>query len=221
MPHTYPTIPGNNPDLNTEEILKQIPNIQRYLIFLQEHLTPDRIKHSLEVVTVMADLVDIYSFDRCQALTAAVLHDAAHDFTNEQLLAYAGQAGIKISHPSEVHPLYIHGPVSAAFIQAELGIDDQAILDAIFTHSFMENGSNFHSPLAWCLRFADMLAASRTWKDYQYKLKPLVYSGELHQAACMAMEWVVDLHRSLGNPVHPRLLEIREELTRKPLQIIK
>jgi predicted HD superfamily hydrolase involved in NAD metabolism len=216
-----PITSENNTVIDIEAILNQIPDYQRYLRFLQEHLKPDRIKHSLEVVSVMADLTAVYSLDRCQALTAALLHDAAHDFTDEQLLAYASQAGIKINNPSEAHPLYLHGPVSAAFIQAELGIDDQAILDAIFTHSFMENGSNFHTPLSWCLRFADMLAASRTWKDYQYKLKPLVYSGELHQAACMAMEWVVDLHRSLGNPVHPRLLEIREELSQKPLQIIK
>jgi hypothetical protein len=64
-----------------------------------------------------------------------------------------------------------------------------------------------------------MLAASRTWKDFQLKLQPLAYSGQLHEAACLAMAWVVELHRGLGNPVHPRLLEIIEELnTDKPLQ---
>ena len=212
-----PNISENNAVISAEAILNQIPDCQRYLTFLQEHLKPDRIKHSLEVVSVMADLAEVYCLDRSQALTAALLHDAAHDFTDEQLLAYAQKAGIRINHPSEAHPLYIHGPVSAAFIQTELGIDYQPILDAIYTHSFMENASDFHAPLSWCLRFADMLAASRTWKEYQQRLKPLAYSGQLHEAACVAMTWVVELHQGLGNPVHPSLLEIIKELTKDNL----
>jgi HD superfamily phosphohydrolase YqeK len=213
MRDNNPNIAGKNTVLDSEEILVQIPDYQRYITFLQEHLIPDRIKHSIEVTLVMADLVDIYSLNRCQALTAGLLHDAAHDFTCQQLLAYAGQIGIQINYPSEAHPLYLHGPVSAAFIQAELGVDDQAILDAIYTHSFMENGSDFHAPLSWCLRFADILAMSRTWKDFQAQLRPAAYSGKLREAACMTMVWVVELHRGLGNPIHPRLLEIINELT--------
>jgi predicted HD superfamily hydrolase involved in NAD metabolism len=207
-----PIIPGNKIGKDSQEYLKQIPDCQRYLAFLQEHLTPDRVNHSLEVVMVMGDLLEVYSLEPCQALTAALLHDAAHDFTNEQLLYCARQAGIWINHPCEAHPIYIHGPVSAVLIQTELGIHDQGILDAVYTHSFMENGSDFHAPLSWCLRFADILAASRTWKDFQRMLKPVAYAGQLHEAAYMSMVWVLDLHRRIGNPIHPRLQEILEEL---------
>jgi HD superfamily phosphohydrolase YqeK len=170
------------------------------------------VNHSLEVILVMSGLAEVYSLNRCQALTAGLLHDAAHDFTDEQMLDYARRTGIMINHPCEAHPLYIHDPVSAVLIQTELGIHDRAIFNAIYTHSFIENGSDFHAQLSWCLRFSDILAASRTWKDFQRTLKPVVYSGQLHEAAYMSMVWVLDLHRRLGNLIHPRLQVILEEL---------
>ncbi len=191
-----------------------IPEGQRYLTDLHANLTPARLEHSLEVMLVMDRLARVYGLDRVQALTAGLLHDAAKDFPEEQLLAMAQAAGLPLADPCDRHPLYLHGPVGAVYVRERLGVSDAIILDAIHTHSLEENTSDFHAPFSWCLRFADILAPSRSWKDFHAELGAVVYAGNLREGALMTLEWIFVLFTRMGNPVHPRLPFILEAYQR-------
>lgn len=189
-----------------------IPEGERYLADLSANLTPARLEHSLEVMAVMDRLARIYDLDRTRALTAGLLHDAAKDFSTAALLEMAERAGLPLLDPCDRHPLYLHGPVGAFYVREKLGVDNAQILDAIYTHSLVENQSDFHAPFSWCLRFADILAPSRSWKDFHAQLGAVVYAGDLRGGALMALDWAVELFARLNNPIHPRLFHLKQHL---------
>jgi predicted HD superfamily hydrolase involved in NAD metabolism len=198
--------------MNDPEPIGLIPRGEEFLAVLRANLTPGRLDHSLEGMVVMDRLAQVYGLDREKALTAGLLHDVVKDFSDERLLAMAAEAGLPLDDPIERHPLYLHGPVGAVYLQRELRIEDREILDAIYTHGFAVNGSDFHAPFSWCLRFADILAPSRSWKDFHAQLGPVVYAGRLADGALMALEWVIQLFTRLGNPIHPRIPAMIGEL---------
>ena len=53
--------------------------VDRYRPFLEQVLTPMRLRHSLGVMQVMGELAGVYGLDRDTALAAGLLHDAAKD----------------------------------------------------------------------------------------------------------------------------------------------
>jgi|GEM_PF-2008649 len=185
------------------DLVQLIPNGATYLHKLQELLTPRRLQHSLEVLVAMEPLIPIYRLNPNQARTAALLHDVVKDFSDEELGRMAAQAGIRFTHPVETLGLYLHGPVGAWFIEEKLGIQDPLIKAAIHTHSYMRNHTEFHTPLNWCLRFADLLAEGRDWYEFKDRILPLVNTGNWHTAAAMTMGWVIELFQQVGNPIHP------------------
>ena len=130
----------------------------RYLPFLQNILTPRRLDHSLGVMQVMGELAQVYNLDKEQSLSVGILHDAAKDLSPHQQKHLLEEGAIPIRHDCEndyVH--YLHAPVGAYFVQKELGVSDELVLDAIATHCFFGDSRHFDHPLCWCMRFADVL----------------------------------------------------------------
>jgi predicted HD superfamily hydrolase involved in NAD metabolism len=182
-----------------------------YLPFLERHLTPPRLQHSLGVMAVMEELAEIYQLDHTQAMTAGLLHDAAKDLTPEQLLALAEEANFRFSSPCEQNPIYLHAPMGAYFLVKELGFTDDLVLDAIATHSFT-NGHNFDAPLSWCLRFADILAPVKEWSGMK-KFKNVVYAGQIEAAAFLQCGWLIEYIQEIHIPVHPHLIKTFQSLS--------
>jgi predicted HD superfamily hydrolase involved in NAD metabolism len=195
--------------------------IARYKPFLEQVLTPGRLRHSLGVMQVMEELTPIYALDPEKALVTGLLHDAAKDLPSEQVQQIVGEAGIQISEPAEQnYNLYLHGPVGAYFIYKELGITDEIILDAIRLHTYFGKiGPTFNSPLAWCLRFADILEPNRNWQDApplrqgEPRLRRLVYSGQLSEGAFVHLDMIIKNFEETGMPVHSNMYCMRQEFS--------
>ena len=182
-----------------------------YVSFLQQVLTPPRLEHSLGVMAVMGELAEIYGLNKTQAMTAGLLHDAAKDLTPNQLLTLAQEADLVATQPWETHPVYLHAPVGAYVAAKALGVTDQAVLDAIFTHSFGE-GDNFNATLSWCLRLADILAPVKQWPGMK-KLAGLVYAGRLAEASLLQCGWLLEYFAQMDIPFHPHLITTFEALS--------
>jgi predicted HD superfamily hydrolase involved in NAD metabolism len=197
------------------------PLITRYTPFLEQQLTPRRLQHSLGVMRVMGELAPIYSLDPETALVTGLLHDAAKDLPPEQVQQIVGEAGIQTGEPCEQnYELYLHGPVGAYFIYKELGISDEIILDAIRLHTYYGKiGPTFNSPMAWCLRFSDILEPGRNWVDAPPmregapRLRELVYSGHLIEGAYVHLDMVIKMFEEKGMPVHSNMRRIRHEFS--------
>jgi predicted HD superfamily hydrolase involved in NAD metabolism len=194
--------------------------IERYLPFLEKVLTPKRLEHSLGVMEVMGELAEVYSLDPDQALATGLLHDAAKDLSPAEQAEIIAQYHIQIQHEAERdYVLYLHGPVGACFLQRELGIYDQPLLDAITAHTYWGNGSNFHAPLSWCLRFADVLEPTRNWSNVRWlkkgvpRLREAVYAGCIWEGAFLQTGWLIQWFSESNMPLHPNMLRIHQELS--------
>jgi predicted HD superfamily hydrolase involved in NAD metabolism len=191
----------------------------QYLPFLERVLTPRRLAHSLGVMQVMGDLADVYALDREQALTAGILHDAAKDLPVEERDELVKAGNIQISHACEMdYVLYLHGPVGSFFIQKELGIRDELVLDAITGHTYFGNSSHFDHPLSWCLRFSDIIEPTRRWGGEKIilncakRVREMVYAGEIRKAAFLQTGSLIKWFEEKGMPVHPRMRMLKQAL---------
>jgi predicted HD superfamily hydrolase involved in NAD metabolism len=180
--------------------------VDRYISFLRGLLTPQRLQHSIGVMQVMAELAEIYSLDRVQAITAGLLHDAAKDLSVEQQLALSEEAGLDLTQPCDRHPVYLHAQTGAYLVSKELGITDGTILGAIATHSYAANGHDFDAPLSQCLRSADILAPLHEWKGLR-KLTSMVYAGQMAAATLLQCGWLIEYFQVQGIPVHSDLTQ--------------
>lgn len=191
----------------------------RYLPFLEKVLTPGRLAHSLGVMQVMGELADFYRLDREQALTAGILHDAAKDLPVEKQNELIQAGNIQISYPCETnYVFYLHGPVGSFFVQEELGIGDELILDAITAHTYFGDSPHFEHPLSWCLRFSDILEPTRNWEQEKIllncarRLRELAYTGQLKKAAFLHTGCLLQWYEEKGVPVHPRIRRVKQAL---------
>jgi predicted HD superfamily hydrolase involved in NAD metabolism len=194
--------------------------VARYTPFLEQVLTPGRLRHSLGVMQVMGELAPVYALDPEKALVTGLLHDAAKDLPPERVQQIVDEAGIIIHEPAdENYLLYLHGPVGEYFVHQQLGITDRVILDAIRLHTYYGVGEDFHSIFDWCLRFADILEPNRNWADARPlregtpRLRQLVYSGQWIEGAFVHLEMIIKNFEDTGMPVHSNMRNIREEFS--------
>ncbi len=195
---------------------------QDYIAILEHILTPNRLKHSLGVMQVMGERAGVYSLDRGKALTTGLLHDAAKDLTPAQQEQMIQEGRITIADPSERdYSLYLHGPVGAYFVRKTFGIADPLILDTIYNHTFCDNGSNFHHPLSWCLRFSDVLEPNRVWDgragpmaEGAPLLRRLAFAGRLEEAALLHCGMIPRFFAWNGWPVSPNYNRVYQELAK-------
>lgn len=189
----------------------------RYIGFLEKVLTPSRLAHSLGVMQVMGELAEVYQLDRDKALTAGVLHDAGKDLSVEKQNELIKAGNIQISHECETnYVLYLHGPVGSFFVQKELAISDELILQAITGHTYFGDSPYFEHPLSWCLRFSDILEPTRNWEQEKIilycaeHLRELVYVGKLKEAAFLQTGCLIKWYGEKGMPIHPRMRKINQ-----------
>jgi predicted HD superfamily hydrolase involved in NAD metabolism len=198
----------------------------RYKDFLEQVLTPDRLKHSFGVMQVMEELAVVCELDQEKAATAGLLHDAGKDLSPAQQKQFIEEAGLEIGPYSDLeYTLYQHGPVGAYFVRKKLGITDGLIFDAIFMHAFCGEGENFNSTFLWCLRFADILdphrrpskeclpLESRWFLEGKSKLRSAIYNGKILEAALFHTGWVIKMFDEKNFPIHPNMRKVYRDLS--------
>jgi len=188
-------------------------DINDYMAFAEHLLTSQRFEHSLGVMQVMDELASIYDLNKTNAMTAGILHDIAKEFTSDDLIKLAGEYNIMLCTEYDRIPLFLHGPIGARYIAQNFGKMDSMILDAISRHSYFGEGMALSPSFCWCLRFADLLEPTRDWEELKNQLKPVVYSGEIGEAAYLLMKWIIPFHESAFLPVHPNMHRVFNQLS--------
>lgn len=185
-----------------------------YLPFLQPLLSRARLEHSLGVMKVMGELTEIYGLDPDQSFVTGLLHDAAKDLSLDRQLAIAKEGKLEFVYPCEKHPVYLHAPAGAILVSRELGIQDEAVLDAISKHSDAGDRNGHDSLLLHCLRMADILAPVKEWHGIR-KLKDVVYAGRIEEATLLRCGWLTEFFEETGIPIHPNITREMQTLAAK------
>jgi len=110
--------------------------------------------HSLEVAEEIGAIAGQYGLDVRDCETAALCHDIGGILPPEEMLAQAVAEGILLDPAEERYPFLLHQRFSKRLCGVRLGIENQAVLDAVGCHTTLRPGA---SALDMALFLADKL----------------------------------------------------------------
>jgi predicted HD superfamily hydrolase involved in NAD metabolism len=188
--------------------VKLIDDRERLMEWLRSQLTPDRLEHSLAVAALAGELAEQYGADVGHAHLAGLVHDAARCFNAERLLKMASDFGIVVSSLEKSAPVaLLHGPVAAAWLPEETGLDDALILHAIAVHTTGCPGMNLLDRIIY---LADYIEPGRPYAG-SARAREAARSS-LTDALRIAFDESLNYLMSTGEPIHPLTVEARNDL---------
>lgn len=197
-----PSVP-ENPTVNPCDDPRIAPHCER----VRALVTPKRWSHILRVAQTADAIAEGNAFSedaRHAARLAAILHDAARDMSDAELLRLTPARSDAEAH----HPLSIHG--RAARILAERwGVTDVRVLRAIEGHTY---GVPLGEPVGMAVYVADVSEPGRGVNDDIRELA----KHDLQAAYKRAVESKVNYLRSRGKHVHPTTLEVHHQIAAEP-----
>jgi predicted HD superfamily hydrolase involved in NAD metabolism len=164
---------------------------------------PDRFEHILRVAALAIDVARANRFspnERKATALAAVLHDAARDLSPERLVELAPPE----TEMERAHPMSLHGRAGRTLAE-HWGVEDERVLDAIAGHVV---GVAVSNRVGMAVYVADV---SEPGRGVNADIRDLAMHNLL-RAYQRAVDSKVRYLRSKGKAVHPRTLEVYEQI---------
>lgn len=150
-----------------------------------------------------------------KARLAGLVHDLARAWSGQELLALAGELGLPVGETEARLPVLLHGPVGAALLRRDFGIQDEELLAAVDCHT---TGRREMGALDKLLYVADKTEPGKLAGDPA--LAPLRRQAEvdLDKALLGLLEHHLAQLKGRGGLVHPASLEAAAALRTAPRQ---
>ncbi|MCL2336115.1 MAG: bis(5'-nucleosyl)-tetraphosphatase (symmetrical) YqeK [Firmicutes bacterium] len=174
---------------------------------LKEMLSAKRFEHSLRVMDTAVQLAAIHGVNARQAALAGLLHDCARSLSGETLLTMAREFKLSLHEVDLALPMLLHAPVGACLLRRDFGIADEAVLRAVSVHTL---GDEQMTLLDQILFVADKIEPGRQVQEAA-KLWDLAHQ-QLGLALLQCYDLSVSYALSIGDPVHPQMIEARNRL---------
>jgi len=166
------------------EALQSIPRAEEFFALIQDRLKPKTLHHVLGVTELMLHVAPGIGISLEDAATAGLLHDACKNMKPDQLLEAANAYAIDINESQHAKPALLHGPVAAEEAKRDLGVESEAVYEAIYWHTTGKPGLGL---VGQALYFADFSEPNRTyegsaearaeWKTHGFE-KALLYAAD-------------------------------------------
>lgn len=104
------------------------------LAWLQERVSPPRLRHILGVEGMARQLAAHYGLDEQKAAWAGLMHDLAKAFPPEQLLQRVAQER-ELDEIERAEPHILHAEVGSLVAREQFQVQDPEILAAIANHT--------------------------------------------------------------------------------------
>jgi len=171
---------------------------------VRHQVKPERYAHILRVAKLAAEIARANGLDAEKTYLAGILHDAARDFSAEQLIELA---------PPEIdierkHPLALHGR-AGRWVAQGWGIEDEEVLEAIEGHVY---GVSPDHQIGMALYIADV---SEPGRGVNQDIRELALGGRLEEAYQEAVICKVNYLQSKGIEPHPRTMRAYETMVEK------
>ena len=177
---------------------------------LKNTLRPDRYQHSKGVEAVAVELAKHHGADVVKARTAGLLHDLAKNLDKQRAWEVLETLNVD-EHIKENHGLW-HGPVGAALLKEEYGVDDEDIYNAVFYHTV---GRKQMSLLEKIIYVADLIEPGRDeYLDWVADCRKLA-AENLDMALITVTEKTILNLFERKIPIHLSTLEVRNEAVKR------
>lgn len=174
---------------------------------IADRLSPKRYIHSLAVAELAEEWAAIYGLDGEQAYIAGLLHDAARDMSNEELLAAAERYHIPVDELEADNPLILHAEVASHLIGEQWGVKDALIQEAVARHTIPELDM---STLAKVIYLADICEPNRHWWPGREVLIELA-RRDLDAAMAFGLSETMEYLQEKGLTPHPHTMRVLGE----------
>ncbi len=133
--------------------------------WLEANLKKKRFEHVMGVLKVSLELAEAHGVSKEKAEIAALFHDYAKNFSDEEMLKRIEDENLQDENLSVCASINLyHGIVGASIAEKEYGIFDRDILNAIEHHTFGRAGM---SKLEKITYLSDMTEPSRNFKGVE------------------------------------------------------
>jgi len=180
--------------MNENEIIK----------ILERRLSEHRFRHSLAVAQAAKELAEIFGEDPDLAYKTGLLHDYAKGISAPDLILIASRNALIEDEIEKKVPDLLHAPVGAYLLQAELGVEDPTVLEAVKVHTM---GSLTMSKLDKIIFLADMIEPGRDYPGQQ-RLDCLA-RRDLDQAMLFGLDATIRYCLDQARILHPRTIMVR------------
>ncbi len=166
-------------------------------------------EHVQQVRRIATDLAGPLGLDLARVDLAAAAHDIDRASSAATLLESAKRYGIGVNAVEARLPMLLHGPVAAARLRHEMGIEDEDVLEAVRWHT---TGVEPCGPIGRLIFIADKLDPDKAARYPHIDVVREQASRDLDRAAATFLAG--DLTRLVGQGglVHPASLEAYNSL---------
>lgn len=179
---------------------------------LRKRLSIKRLQHSVGVSRTAEKLAEIFGCNTAQARLAGLLHDLAREVPMNELLPKSQEFGIVVSDIEKAELILLHAPLSAKIAQAEFGVDDGEILQAIILHT---TGGLAMTKLDKIIYLADVIEPGRVFTGVD-KIRELA-RDDLDQALLAALDQSIFHIVQKNGLLHPATIAARNEILLKKM----
>lgn len=173
---------------------------------LRENMDASRYVHTMGTVRCAIDLAARYGVDGKQARLAALLHDCAK-FAPQQLLASCEEYGLDVEELKKDFISVIHGPLGAMVARREYGVEDEAVLSAVYWHTLCHEDMTVLEKIIY---LADKIETGRKYAGIEAIREATDKSLDAGVLACM--ERSIAYVQTRGKKLHPNVIGAREYL---------
>ncbi len=162
---------------------------------LQSLMKQSRYEHSLNVSERAAFLAEKYGADIEKARFAGLVHDICKGMTGEAQLAIIKEGGISLDPDTIKSPALWHSIAGSVYIQKELSVTDEDIINAVRYHTTGRAGMTVLEKVVY---IADLTGADRSYPDAGYVRRLAEIS--LEQCIAFSCRWILADVTSRGLP---------------------
>ena len=172
-------------------------------------LPPELLAHCERVRVICLELARCWSVSQEKAQFAALTHDLARVLGLQELLSLARSYKLINDEVDLRHPVLLHGPVAAAILQHQWGIDDDEVLRAVYCHTA---GCEDMTLLAKIVFLADKTEEEKACLRPGLALVREMAKVDLDRAVLELMDRLIMYHIENKHLIHPSSLAARNYL---------
>jgi nicotinate-nucleotide adenylyltransferase len=151
--------------------------------YIREHLSEPRLRHVEGVARYAVWLAERFGEDPTRARLAALAHDMAREWPEDEMREWALSDGLGESGLEREKPKILHGRAAARMLHMHYGVSDPEILAAIRSHTLGERRMGRLEKILYC---ADYLEPGRPYIENEFREE--VESLDLDAMVCACVE---------------------------------
>ena len=167
--------------------------IKRIVDAALSSMSDKRRLHTEGVIKVAEQLATRYGADKNKAVFASKCHDLFRGKEVSELNALIEQYGLPEKYFN--NPNLAHGKLAAAFLEKDLGVDDQEIIDAVSYHTTGRAGMSILEKIVF---IADATEPGRDYPGVDEIRKAV--ESDIDRACLMSLEGTIEHLKSSGVP---------------------